>query len=141
MSGTLKTIYSIIKIKKKELDIIRSGLANLEAHKDQLLLVIAAIKNDLAKQEEFLKDKPELSSFYIPFLQKCKTNESLIKEELVKLDIEIEKRKEQIREAFAEVKRFEIIRDKKEQEIREEENKKESEMFDEVGITNYHKTE
>lgn len=133
----MKSILTLIKYHKQQLDALRRELAGLETQKSRLLLAIDGLRQELARELEIAGKNSEMSQFFGGFSQRIQEREELIRAEIAKLDAQMTELRERIREKFGELKTFEIARD---QFIEREKKKlatREALALDEVAIQQF----
>lgn len=127
------SLLTLVKITKKEID-------SLLLEKKDIQKKIEDCENFLKElQKKILEEKQKHTSseyayFLEPFLKASVSQENQVKFLLEKLNAELDKIEEKIREAFAEQKRFEIIIKKKKLEEVKKSQEKETKFLDELNI-------
>lgn len=133
MSKSLKTL---IKISKSLVDREQKELAEIQRLQDKYLWEIGNLKRALATEKIIAGDNfedNEIAISYAKFSAATKNKIELAQKEVEQIEILILKKREQLREAFAEQKKFEIVNAAKLHAQVQERNKKESQKLDEAG--------
>lgn len=128
----LKSLTTLIKIAKQQLDSLRRDLANLEAEKQKLLEAIARLKEELQREIELSGQHPEMGAFFGGFAKRIREREDAFNASVQKLDALMNKLRERIREQFAEQKKYELAKEAREKEEKEVQDKAEVRDMDEV---------
>lgn len=130
----MKSLHTLIRYKKQQLDELRRRLVVLESQKQQLLKRSADMSEELQQELELASGQPEMSAFFGDFAERIKRRQQEIAREVRKLDRQMDGLSEEIRLAFGEVKKYEIVRDRRKAEQQEEQNRKEGAALDEVAL-------
>ncbi len=104
----MKGLNTLIKLHKRTLDELRRKMAALENQKIQLLQASARLDEELASEIKTASKTPELGQFFGGFSNRIKNRQLDIAREVAKLDKQIETLNNEIRDAFSELKKFEI---------------------------------
>jgi flagellar FliJ protein len=128
--------YGVEEKQKILADLFRAAEA-LESRKADLLAQVAA-ERQLA--EDRGAEFETLAAFTL-YMGRVRQVVELIDAEIAKLDRRIEKAQEDMREAFGEMKKIEIIQHRREEAERAEENRREGKVLDEVGIEGFRRRE
>jgi flagellar protein FliJ len=131
MAGT-KSLTTLIKVAKQQLDSLRRDLANLETEKQKMLDAIARLKAELQREMELASQNPEMGAFFGDFSKRIRAREAEFKEKIQKLDIVMDKLRDRIREQFAEQKKYELAKEQREKEERETRERNEVKALDEM---------
>lgn len=133
MSKSLKTL---IKLSKSEVDREQKELAEIQRLQDSFLWEIANLKRALEAEKKIAEENFEDAQIALSFAKFSAATQTKIEEaqkEVEQLEQLILKKREQLQEAFAEQKKFEIVQAAKLHEQVVERNKKESQRLDEAG--------
>lgn len=128
----MKGLDTLIKLKKRDLDDIRRELGSLENQKQQLIDASQKLSEDLRREIETAGRQPEMSQFFGGFSKRIKNRQEEIAQEVKNLDKKIEVIREQVREAFGELKKLEIAKQQKKQREEKEAQRKETIQLDEI---------
>ena len=122
----MANLESLIRLRKHNVDekqkilaVLYSKASNLENTKDSLQTSLETERNAL-KQDA----PPEMLSYFGAFAQAVIDDIDRIEQDLKELEVRIDVAREKVREAFADMKRVEIVsRKRKEEEKKEREEK------------------
>lgn len=128
----MKGLETLIKLKKRALDELRREVAALERQKQQLADLSAQLSRDLAKELELTSRQPGMSMFFSGFAKRVKARQEQIGAEMQALEKKIIERTREVTEAFAELKKFEIARDRAKKRAEKEAQRKETVRLDEI---------
>jgi len=130
----MKTLTTLVKIAKQELDEKRKELSVYLDKKDEILAQKQQLEKDLLKEQEFASISNEASFAYTAFAVNIGVKQENIDKFFDVLNQQIEALSLEVTEKFAELKRYEIMLDKKLQEEKKERLRKETIALDEIGI-------
>lgn len=130
----MKTYKTLIKISKDFLDQRKRELSVFLTKRDELLENKRKLKEQLESEREFAEKNFEALHAFTNFSINVGVKQENLDKFVAKMDEEVEKISEQIAEAFAELKKYEIMLDRKEMEMLAEMVKKESAELDEIGL-------
>jgi len=138
-------LKGIIKLRKHRLDEKQRALGELNDQLDRLEQTRAKLDDDLAREQAAAtaaEGDVVLSGLtYSEFLQGTLKRRAQLDEAIRQISQRIEQAREEIRDAFAELKKYEITQRERERRAREEENKKETDELNEIGIEGYRRRE
>lgn len=137
----MKGIRTLIKISRQELDTKRRALAVLQTQKQRHLERLAALKKELAREKEMAGAlSPEVCRFDT-YLKRVNETQIEIGKALQELEGEIGKKTEEIADAYAEVKKFEVLLKQREKARAAQEKRRETLLLDEVAIAGHRRKE
>ena len=129
----MKTLKTLIKLGQKELDKLLINKKTLLIQKEQILNQIRS--EIIGRQEEQAKfANSEYSFFLEKFMQNSLSNQKKLESKFISIEHQIIEIEENITKAFAEVKRFEILMQKKQLELYNKAKIAESKNLDEITI-------
>ncbi len=122
----------MVEEKQKVLAGIFEQVESLEAQKNEFL-------ERLNKERKALDENLtlETSAYYGRFEAVIRRNVELLNTELSTLETRLEIAQEEVRGAFADMKRVEIVHERRQEEERQEIDKKESQNLDAIGIDGF----
>ncbi len=129
----LKSLNTLIKVAKQQLDGLRRDLANLEREKQKMLEAIDRLKKELAREIELASKQPEMGAFFGGFAKRIREREDELRLGIKKLDKLIDDLRERIREQFAEQKKYELAKEARIKQDKEDQDKAEMNELDEIG--------
>ena len=101
------------------------------------------LQERLKKERAVLEENPELETitFYGPFESAMKQDIERLTEGIKKWDVRIQIAQDDVRNAFAELKRVEIVDRRRKKEAAAKQKTKEAMELDEIGIEGYRRRE
>ena len=134
----MKTLNTLIRLHKRNLDELRRSMVALESQKDQLIQTIEASQRELEREVDLAKNTPEMSSFFGEFAKRIKNRQEKIHKEIQAIDKKITELNNKMAQEFTELKKFEIALENAKNRIKTEEIRKETLMLDEIAAQQFH---
>lgn len=132
----------LIRVRKHVVEQKQKFLAELYRQAEELDSQKKKMLDDMAAEQEKVKDMGvEMLSYFGPYTQAVKDRVKEIDEARAVLENRIEFAREDMREAFAELKKVEITQERREEEEQKALDKKESNDLDEVGLETYRRNQ
>lgn len=136
MAKPAKGLKTLIRLSKFNVDEKRRVLTQLQAREEHVI-------EEIRKGEEQLKHEQQLAAedstgvgfAYGAYHQAWMKKRDLMHQALAAVRAEIEKAREELAEAFRELKTYEVTQANREKREREEADRKEQIFLDEVGLT------
>ncbi|MCB1531658.1 MAG: flagellar FliJ family protein [Alphaproteobacteria bacterium] len=125
----------LIRVRKHTVEQKQKFLADLYRQAEDLEREKKTVLERLELEREKVKDmQVEMLSYFGPYSEAVKERVQDIDHTRANLETRIEIAREDMREAFAELKKIEITQERREAEEEKELNKKESDDLDEIGL-------
>lgn len=128
----MKGIETLIRLSKRSLDELRKKQAALEKEKDKFVQGIKKLEQEMQKEIKLAAKTPEMATFYGGFAKRIKHRQAEYNEEVKKVEVKLLALSEEIRNAYADLKKYEIARDNAKARQKAEEARKETIMLDEI---------
>lgn len=136
MAKPAKGLKTLIRLSKFNVDEKRRMLTALQAREDHILEEIRAGEEQLKREQELAAhDATGIGFAYGAFHQAWMRRRDLMHQALAAVRAEIEAAREELAEAFRELKTYEVTQANREKREREEADRKEQIFLDEVGLT------
>lgn len=133
-------LESLIRVKKHEIEQKQKALSALYKQADDLKNERDALETQLAIEAEKTKEaSEEMLGFFQPYAESVKRLVDEIDVIREKLEHQIKLAQDELRDAFADMKKVEIIDERRKAELLAEIEKKEAETLDEIAINMYGK--
>ncbi|MCB1651116.1 MAG: flagellar FliJ family protein [Alphaproteobacteria bacterium] len=131
-------LSSLIRVRKHSVEQKQKRVAELYREAEELAAQKAKLLGDLEAEEERVKDMSvEMMSYFGPYSEAVKDRVASIEEKEALLETRIEVARDDMRRAFAELKKIEITQERREDEEEKAINKKESAELDEIAIEGF----
>lgn len=133
----LKSLKTLIRLQKRELDMLRREIVSLQTQRQQCIDATQRLDEELLAEQERAAGMPEMAVFFGSFAQAIKARQESLMMEVAKLEKQIDELAEKVAEKFGEQKKYEIIHDRKLEELAKEEQRKENAELDEISTVRY----
>ncbi len=135
----MANLKPLIKLRKFQVEekqkVLAALLREVEKFETKKREVLVSIKEERKIAEE--SDDYETQASYRLYAERARDQVKMIDMEINKYNFLIQKAQDDMRDAFAEQKKIEIIQEQRELEEELEENRKDSARMDEVGMTGF----
>lgn len=135
----MANLKPLIKLRKYQVEekqkILAALLRSVEEIESKKRAILLSIKEERRIAEE--SDDYETQASFRMYAERAREQVKIYDGEIRKYNFLIDKAQEDMREAFSEQKKIEIIQKEREAEERAEENRKDGARMDEVGISGF----
>jgi flagellar FliJ protein len=133
---------TLIRVRKHTVDQKQKFLAELYRQAEELDRQKSNLEHQLREEQETVKDMGvEMLNFFGSYAKAVKGRIEEIEEGRAKLETRINFAREDMRLAFAEMKKIEIINERRKAEAQAEIDKKESDTLNDIGIEGFRRQE
>lgn len=133
----MTTLGSLVRVHTWTLNEKRQKLTGLEELADKMRGDLKSLEAELRNEQRSAADSMEGAVAFPAFVAAALARRKKLHESIANLDFAIEAARNEVREAFQEVKKFELARDNQERRERERAAKREQGVLDELGVTMY----
>ena len=133
----MKTLKTLIRLKKDELDKLQKELAEIQARQQKLKDEHQDLASALAREGEFASQFPESIRAYTAFAKKTLDRQKILMNNINMLQNAIEKKRDELLVQFSEQKKFEIALEQRQLAEFNEAKAREARMMDEVAIRGF----
>jgi chromosome segregation ATPase len=133
----MKSIVTILRVKQREIDALKRTQATMENHREMMHQALEQLSNALVSELKTAQAMPEMAQFFGDFSAHIKRRQEDIHVQLRKLEFEMNKLAEQIRERFGEMKKFELALKAFEKREADKARTREQQEMDEIAIRGY----
>ena len=131
------SLKTIIRLQKLQLDEKRRVLAELHTLADRLRNEIEKVKQEIAHEQETVRDDFSVSFTYSNFAQAALERGRKLGESLGQVEAQINIATDEMAEAFQELKRFELAEEERLKRERDKQKRKEAAMLDETALVGF----
>jgi len=133
----MKSLATLIKLYRKRLDDKRLELLREEELLEELHKILARIREEM-QSEKAVAEKSIPASYYFPaYIEQAVNTERRIESLIAEQQKKIETIQEEIAEEFSELKKYEILREIKQQAAVKEEERIEQMQLDEIATNSF----
>lgn len=131
------SLKTIIRLQKLQLDEKRRVLAELHTLADRLRNEIEKVKQEIAHEQETVRDDFSVSFTYSNFAQAALERGRKLGESLGQVEAQINIATDEMAEAFQELKRYELAEEERLKRERDKQKRKEAAMLDETALVGF----
>ena len=131
----MRSLETLIRVRRRQLDQLRRDVAALETLAEDLRGQAAALEEDVKSQQAAAKrGAPEVAFSYSNFAQWAIERRARLAASIADVDGRLEATRAQVAEAFQDLKRFDIVLANRQARAREDANRREQAVLDEIGL-------
>ncbi len=132
-----KTLKSLIRLQKEEVDEKRRALAGIIARQDALIERKAALRGAMAAEHALVHMEPALAASYGDYVRRVLLEEGALEDMIAALEPEIDVAREAVAESFTVLKRYEIAQQRRVAAEQAAAARRAQRTLDEVALTQY----
>lgn len=133
----MKSITTLLRVKQRELDVLKRQQAVLENQKAEVLGRIERLAQQLIDEMNTAAAMPEMAHFFGDFSATIKKRQEQMRAQVAKIDVELDKVAVQILDRFSEMKKYEIALSQWKKRRDAEAARRAQQYMDEVAIRGY----
>lgn len=133
----MKGLRNLIRLHKQKLDDRRQKLVQLQAVAAGFASQIDALERDANQEAEKAGDNPESVHAIGSYVQATLARRDALKASLIDVQAEVDALQAEISEAFSEVKRFEVVDERRETRVQRTRQRRERKAEDAIGLGIY----
>ena len=133
----MKSVKTILRVKQREIDALKRHQAMMEQHREQMHQALDKLADALVKELKTAETMPEMAHFFGDFAAHIKKRQEEIHVQIRKLEVELNKLAEQIRERFSEMKKYELALKAFEKREADKRRAREQQEMDEIALRGY----
>ena len=132
-------LQPLIRLHRWQLDEKRRALAELEALSERLHDQIAQLDEELVREQAFAAEAAEPPPGFGAYTQTMLDRKARLNESILEVQQQIAASRDQIAEAFQELKRFELVEEDRERRDAARRKRRETQAYDEIGTSRFHR--
>ncbi len=129
-----KGMTGMIRLHKWQLDEKRRDMVSLEKMKQEFEQNLADLEEELAAEQKHVAASPVVSIAYAGYAQQVIVRRANIENSIVEIEASIENMKDQVAEAFRELKKYEVVEQRKLDRKKADLNQREQDDLDELSL-------
>lgn len=133
----MKSMETLLRVKQREVDALKRHQGILEKTREEGYQTITMLGDRLRDELKAAQVMPEMAHFFGDFSAHIKKRQDAVHAQIRKVEVELDKLAEQIRERFSEMKKYELVLAAHNKREKEKATRREQAMMDEVGIRGY----
>ena len=130
----MKSLHTLIKLEKRELDRLRKQMNILEDGRDKLIAHMERLQEQLIQELEAASVMPDLRGFFGDFSDAIKKKQRQMATKVVQFEQQIQELNQEVAIHFSELKKYEIARENHQKREKNKRDKREQAELDEVGV-------
>jgi chromosome segregation ATPase len=104
----MKSIKTLLRVKQREMDALKRQQGVLENQREEVQTIIEGLGNQLISERKAAEAMPEMAHFFGDYSAAIKKQELMMYTHLRRVEAELDKLTQQLRERFSEMKKFEL---------------------------------
>ena len=137
----MSVIEKLIRFHKFDLDEKRRYLRELEEQEARIKEAIDAIDQEVQSEQAFSRGEANFAPYYGGYATRTKARREALVDELSKAHEVVEEARETVVQAFEELKKYEITKDKQDHRAYLEEERQTQIELDEIALTTHQRQE
>jgi flagellar export protein FliJ len=134
-------LETLIRLHKAEVDARRLAVADLEMEQDRFRAGIAALDQALVDERGVAAHSFEAATAFGPYLEASRQRRAMLEEQIGVLEMEILAARDLLRDAYAELKKFELSAERQAAASKALASRREQQQLDEVGLSIFRRRE
>lgn len=133
----MKSIRTLLRVKQREMDALKRQQGILEGQREEIHTIINGLSNQLVSEMKAAQAMPDMAHFFGDYAATIKNRQEMMHGHLSRLEQELMKLSEQIRERFGEMKKFELVLANWQKRRDDAQNRRDQQAMDEIAIRGY----
>jgi chromosome segregation ATPase len=133
----MKSINTLLRVKQREMDALKRQQGVLEQQREEVHSIIVGLANQLVDELKAAQALPEMAHFFGDYSAAIKKRQEMMHTHLRRVEVELDKLTQQLRERFSEMKKYEMAIANWQKRKDEATNRKLQQEMDEIGIRGY----
>lgn len=132
-----RSLTGIIRLHKWQVDEKRRQITELEVMKEELEGKLEKLITNLAREQENLSKSNVVDINYANYASSVLKRQENLEASIMEIDVSIENMKDELAEAFKELKKYEIVEQRAIEREKEDQKRAEQDRLDEVSLNQY----
>ncbi len=133
----MRTLETLIRVQKRQLDQLRRELAGLEQLAVDLRQQAADLEKEVVQQQGLARSTAEGAFAYPGYARQVIARREKVAASIADVDVRLAAMRERAAEAFQELKRYDIVLSNRRLQARMEADRREQLLLDEMGLEAY----
>lgn len=130
----MRTLETLIRVQKRQLDQLRRELAGLEQLAVDLRQQAADLEKEVVQQQGLARSTAEGAFAYPGYARQVIARREKVAASIADVDVRLAAMRERVAEAFQELKRYDIVLSNRRLQARMEADRREQLLLDEMGL-------
>lgn len=132
-----RSLTGIIRLHKWQVDEKRRQITELEVMKESIVERLEKLLTDLANEQENLAKSNVVDINYANYASSVMTRRENLEASITEIDVSIENMKDELADAFKELKKYEIVEQRAIEREKEDRKRDEQDRLDEISLNQY----
>ena len=133
----MKSIKTLLRVKQREMDALKRQQGILENQREEVQNIIDGLSNQLISELKAAQSMPDMAHFFGDYSATIKKRQEMMHGHLRRVEAELDKITQQLRERFSEMKKFELALSNWQKRRDAAAARAEQQAMDEVAIRGY----
>ena len=133
----MKSLTTLIRVKQREMDALKRQQGILENQREEVVKIIDGLANQLVSELKAAQEMPDMAHFFGNYSASIKQRQEMMHGHLRRVEAELDKLTQQLRERFSEMKKFELALANWQKRRDDAAKRREQQEMDEIGIRGY----
>ena len=133
----MKSITTLLRVKQREMDALKRQQGILENQREEVHSIIEGLANQLVSEMKAAQAMPDMAHFFGDYSATIKKRQEMMHGHLRRVEAELNKLTDQIRERFSEIKKYDLVLANWQKRRDDAVKKREQQEMDEVGLSGY----
>jgi flagellar protein FliJ len=133
----MKGLPALIRLHTWQLDGKRRELADLERVEDGFHAEVRKLEDDVIAEQEYARDSESGVFAYGPFANGVIVRRKRLQQSIAEIRVRIEAKREEVAEAYQELKRYEVTQANREKREKLEQDRRDQANLDEISLVQY----
>ena len=130
----MKSMQTLMRVKQREIDMIKTEQAKLQEQRDELIATAERLEDDLNDELKAAAEMPDMSHVFGQFSKHIRKKQDALHQQARQLEVKIDQLGEIIRVAFSEFKKYELAYENWKKREEEKAAARETKYLDEMAI-------
>mgnify|MGYP000058217686 CR=1 FL=1 len=130
----MTALSELVRISRWHLDEKRQKLGDLERLADQLREDLRKLDETIAQEQRVVQEDPSARETYSAYIQAEMQRRARLEQSIANVESEIESAREEVAEAFRELKKYEMAKANQDERDNQRQKKAEEKRMDEMGL-------
>lgn len=132
-----RSLKGIIRLHKWQVDEKRRQITELEVMKEELVERLEKLQSDLATEQEKLSKSNVVDINYANYASSVMNRRENLEASITEVDVSIENMKDELADAFKELKKYEIVEQRALEREKDEQKRTEQDRLDEISLNQF----
>lgn len=132
-----RSLTGIIRLHKWQVDEKRRQITELEVMKEELVEKLEKLRSDLVAEQENLAKSNVIDINYANYASSVMKRRENLEASITEVDVSIENMKDELADAFKELKKYEIVEQRAIEREKEDQKRVEQDRLDEISLNQY----